>query len=819
MLKPVSLIIVLIGFLVLPTFAQNASSKLYHDLLKLKETKRILFVAAHPDDENTRLISYLANGEHAQIAYLSLTRGDGGQNLIGKQLGIELGMIRTHELLQARKTDGGRQFFTRALDFGFSKNPDETLNNWEKEKLLSDVVWIIRNFQPDIIINRFNTTPGTTHGHHTTSAILASEAFEIAGDPRAFSEQLKLTEIWQAKRLFWNAYNWGGQYEPDSERRFHIFPVGDYNPLLGTTYSQIAADSRTMHKSQGFGSTSQIGEGNDFIEQLNGEGFKNSPFEGIPNRWEKIENGVKIESEIQNALESFDFIKPENNVKNLLAIKKLIDASAYKEKWFLEKKSIINQLILSNLGVKTEFIIRKEIGYPGEVIETEFLFNNPSNIPISVRSLKSNIFNIQIDKVAVENKPLNQAIKISIPTDFPVSQPFWLEKPLDKSLFDINDIQKIGQPINQAAISSGVTLEIANQEIFIDLPLMYKYNDQVDGEIKQPFTLVPEINLNIDKQHVFLVEGSNSELNIEVTFKNDFIEGELNLEGLHKTQYQVLSVEKDERRKRVIYKVKIFDSDNEKQAIVASFKTNDNRIFNQDTKKILYKHIPNLTYFTSTSFDLIKMNIKVTNQKIGYINGAGDDVPDILKNLGYQVSFLENADLTRDKFKEFKTIIVGIRAFNTNQALASNVDQLMEYVKEGGNVIVQYNTSSPLLTREMGPYPFSLSRERVTVEGSAVQADFKHPILSYPNQITTLDFEGWVQERGLYFTSNWDSKYSTPFTMQDPGEKENQGSLLFTTYGKGTYTYSGISWFRQLPAGVPGAIKIFVNLIEQSSGK
>ena len=819
MLKPTSLIIALIGFLIFPIYAQNPSSKLYHDLLKLKETKRILFVAAHPDDENTRLISYLANGEHAQVAYLSLTRGDGGQNLIGKELGIELGMIRTHELLQARKTDGGRQFFTRALDFGFSKNPDETLNNWEKEKLLSDVVWIIRNFQPDIIINRFNTTPGTTHGHHTTSAILSSEAFVISGDTKAFPEQLKLTDTWQAKRLFWNAYNWGGQYEADSEKRFHIFPVGDYNPLLGTTYSQIAADSRTMHKSQGFGSTSQIGAGNDFIEQLNGESFKNSPFEGIPSRWEKIEDGLKIESAIQNALDSFDFTNPENNVKHLLAIKKLMDASMNDEKWFLEKKSFINQLVLANLGVKAEFIIRKEIGYPGEEIETELLFNNPSSLPINLKSSKTSFSDFQINEIATENKPLNKAIKLFIPTDYAVSQPFWLENPLDNSLFDVNDLQQIGQPINQASISSDLTLEIDGQTIYINLPLMYKYNDQVDGEIKQPFTLVPEINLNLDKRHVFLVEGANSELNIEVTFRNDFIEGELNLEGLHKSQYQVLSMERDDRRKRIIYKVKILDSELEKSSIVASFKAKDNRVFNQDTKRILYKHIPNLTYFTSTSFDLIKMDIKVSNQKIGYINGAGDDVPDILKNLGYQVSFLENLDIKKAKFKEFETIIIGIRAFNTNQALASNVDELMQYVKEGGNVIVQYNTSSPLLTREMGPYPFSLSRDRVTVESSPVQVDFKHPILNYPNQIAASDFEGWVQERGLYFTSNWDSNYSTPFIMQDPGEKASQGSLLFTKYGEGTYTYSGISWFRQLPAGVPGAIKIFVNLIEQSSGK
>ncbi len=819
MLKRVSLTLTLISFLAHFAFTQNPSSKLYHDLLKFKETKRILFVAAHPDDENTRLISYLANGEHAQVAYLSLTRGDGGQNLIGKELGIELGMIRTHELLKARETDGGRQFFSRALDFGFSKNPDETLNNWDKEKLLSDVVWIIRNFQPDIIINRFNTIPGTTHGHHTTSAILSSEAFDITGDSQVFPDQLKMTKPWKAKRLFWNAYNWGGQYEPKDGMNYHIFPVGNYNPLLGTTYSQIAADSRTMHKSQGFGSTSQIGFGQDFIEQIKGERFSNSPFEGIESRWNKVPNGKVIEAAIDKALKNFDFIKVENNAKALLEIKKMVDASPLDELWYKEKQHFLNQLILDVLGVKAEFNIKKEIAYAGESVEAEIIFNNPSGLSIQVNKASSKIFDSIVGKKAVDNQPVSQAIAFNIPKDYQISQPFWLENPIDNSLFDIVDPKKIGSPINQPSIALDLDLSVSGQSISISLPLMYKYNDQVDGEIKQPLTIVPEVNVSLNQSLVFLVDGAKPELTIEVTFKDKFLGGELSLEGLSKDQYQILSTSKDERRKRITYQVKLLGSDIEKTEITAAFMTEDGRVFNQDTRRILYKYIPNLTYFTPARFSLIKMDVKVSGQKIGYIVGAGDDVPDVLKNLGYDVSLIENGDFQKDKLKTYKTIIVGIRAFNTNQNLASNVDQLMDYVKDGGNVIVQYNTSSPLLTRDLGPFPFAISRDRVTVEQSPVKADFSHPIMSSPIQIQDSDFEGWVQERGLYFTSNWDSKYSTPFIMQDPGEKESAGSLLFTQYGKGTYTYSGISWFRQLPAGVPGAIKIFINLIEQGSGQ
>jgi LmbE family N-acetylglucosaminyl deacetylase len=797
--------------------AQNKpSSVIYHDLLRFQETKRILYVAAHPDDENTRLIAYMANAEHAEVAYLSLTRGDGGQNLIGKELGIELGLIRTHELLRARETDGGRQFFSRALDFGFSKNPDETFNNWDREKLLSDVVWIIRNYQPDIIINRFNTVPGTTHGHHTSSALLSVEAFSKAADPQVFPEQLKYTQPWQAKRIFWNAYNWGGQYEPQEGKVYHRFMVGEFNPLLGTTYSQIAADSRTMHKSQGFGSTSQIGQGNDFIEMVDGEAYEENPFEGIKSRWDELENGNEVNMAINKTIQEFDFLQPEKNAGNLLAIKKLLDNQVNSSNWVKEKQDHINRLVLEVLGVKAEFVVRKEIAYTGEKINVEMIFNNPGTFPVLLESFDSDIFNQNINEISNNNKPVTKAFEIQIPRDYPISQPFWLKNPLDNSLFGIEDLEKIGPPVNGSTVKGILNLKIDGQNLPLDLALKYKYNDQVDGEVNQPFTLVPEINVSLDKSNLFLIDGADDMLRVEVSFRDNFIKGgKIEIEGLKNDQFKVVDFSEDERRKRILYTVKILDSDQEKKTVMVNYLTPDGRKFNQDTKRIIYKHIPNLTYFTSTSLNLVKMDIKISGRKIGYIPGAGDEIPEVLRSLGYQVSILDDADLIKSRLLDFQTVIIGIRAFNVNQNLANNVDQLMEYVEDGGNLIVQYNTSSPLLTRDLGPYPFSISRDRVAVEDSPVKVDFSHPLLSSPNTISMSDFDGWVQERGLYFTNNWDSMYSTPLTMQDPGEKPSQGALLFTPYGKGTYTYSGISWFRLLPAGVPGAIKIFINLIEQ----
>jgi len=794
----------------------QSTSEIYHEVLKLRETRRVLYIAAHPDDENTRLIAYLANKEHAQVAYLSLTRGDGGQNLIGKELGLELGMIRTQELLRARETDGGNQFFTRAIDFGFSKNPDETLNNWDKEKLLSDVVWVIRNFQPDIIINRFNTIPGTTHGHHTTSAILSVEAFRAAADPKAFPEQLKQVDAWATKRVFWNGYNWGMPYEPEEGKISHAFPVGEYNPLLGTSYSQIAADSRTMHKSQGFGATAQEGRSDDYIELIDGEKFKNDPFEGVPNRWSSIPNGDKIESAITQLLAQFDFLNPERNVPQLLQIKKMIDKLGAGQPWIQEKQEQVNKIILQALGTKAEFLASKEISFPSEKSNASLVINNPSGTSLRIASFSYLDQTLPINRVLKDNEALQRDLPIELSADFPISQPYWIEKAPEENLFVIEDQLAIGKPFNSPAVEGRLIWEIEGLEISQDLPLKYKYNDPVDGEINQPFTVVPEVKISIDKDNVFVINSQPQILEVQVSFEDGVVDGELMFDGLTAKEYQQLEKRVDDAKNNITFKVQLQEiSGTGKHVINVKYRTADGRISDRGMKRISYKHIPNLTYFPQASFNLINLSLNMSPQRIGYIPGAGDEIPGVLTNLGYDVTMLDNGPLNGLRLNQFNTIIIGIRAFNTNTHLANYVDDLMEYVSAGGNLIVQYNTSGPLLAKQLGPYPFQLSRDRVAVEDSPVSMEGNHPVLKVPNPINPGDFDGWVQERGLYFPGQWDSHYATPLVMQDPGEPEKRGSLLLAKYGKGSYSYSGISWFRLLPAGVPGAIKLFVNLIEQ----
>ncbi|MEB2775404.1 PIG-L family deacetylase [Algoriphagus sp. D3-2-R+10] len=791
-----------------------SSSEIYHQLLQIKETKRVLYIAAHPDDENTQLIAALGNGEHMQVAYLSLTRGDGGQNLIGKELGIELGQIRTQELLRARETDGGRQFFTRAMDFGYSKNPDETLQNWDKQKVLSDVVWVVRNFRPDIIITRFNTIPGGNHGHHTTSAILAEEAFDLAADPKVFPEQLKYVQTWQTRRIFWNSYNFGGEFKPLEDEKYAVIQTGDFNSLLGQSYSQIAANSRTMHKSQGFGATARTGATEDHLQFIKGEPFENSAFEGIPDRWVEVEGGKEIEAMLQSAIEKFNFKDPVINLKSLMQIRDKLMEHGSKTSWIREKAQKMDQLIFKLLGLKMEFVTSQELGYAGEEIKANLVVNNPSAVMLTDISLQlyDTYYSLE-KKVVANNEPEQIPVEFQIAETTPLSQPYWLVNPVMGALYDVRDQQMIGRPFNDMKVGGDLTFKINGKEFKTTIPLEYKYNDQVDGEVKQPFTIVPEIDLKVSDQNVFLISGVNPVVTVTVNFNGELKDGELSFRNLQKSEFEILGVEENSSQKKKTYSVSFKLDKNEKREAVAQFATSDGETFDQVTHRIPYKHIPNLTYFSPAAMNLIQEDWKVSGAKIGYIMGAGDDVPAVLSSLGYQVTELTDYSLTN--LSQYKSIVVGIRAYNTNFDLAANQQNLMAYVENGGTVVVQYNVSRPLLIDNLGPYPFAISRDRVTVEDSPFTADWNHPILAGPNKITTADFDGWIQERGLYFESDIAPEYSTPITFQDPNEDPLNGSLIYAKYGKGTYIYTGISFFRELPAGVPGATKLFINLIEQ----
>ncbi|EIM77836.1 LmbE family protein [Nitritalea halalkaliphila LW7] len=719
-----------------------AASILYHDLERVKETKRVLYVAAHPDDENTRLIAFLANEEKADIHYLSLTRGDGGQNLIGKELGIGLGYIRTHELLKARATDGGEQLFSRALDFGFSKNPDETFQNWDKETLLGDVVFLIRKYQPDIIINRFNTTPGITHGHHTASAILAIEAFRLAADQNAYPEQLDQVEPWQAKRVFWNAYNWGGQYEPKEDIPYHRYEVGMQNPLLGATYSQIAADSRTMHKSQGFGATPQKGAAADFLEFITGEAFEKDPFDGVASRWELLPNGKTIEEGLKKALAAFDFRQPSQNVPALVELYTEM-STAYEQVpafWLQEKRKRLQSIIERSLHFQAEFLAKKEIGYAGESLTVNLEVNQHGSFPFQLEGFVGKGFNENLSQPLRANRAINQEINLKLAADHPISQPYWLANPIEENLFQLSDPLAVGPPVNPPAVSGTLTYTLLGQRFEKELGLYFRYNDQVDGEVQQPFTVIPDVLLSLNQNLVFTQKPARPELKVTVSFRSGIRDGALKVEGLHENHYRARLTAEDKRRQTRTYTVRFEPNTAEPvQEVLVYYQTSSGARFAQNMQRISYPHIPNLTYFQPTQIKLLHDNFHVGNQRIGYVAGAGDDVAEVLSMLGYQVELLDLDKLDGAALQNYGSIVTGIRSLNVNQSLADHMDKLLAYVEAGGNLVLQYNTLSPLLTREFGPYPLQISRARVTVEGSPVRFDAEHPLLKGPNPIQEED--------------------------------------------------------------------------------
>ncbi|MFC2186440.1 PIG-L family deacetylase [Fulvivirgaceae bacterium LMO-SS25] len=797
------------------------SSEILQSITKLQNTGTVMFVAAHPDDENTRLISYLANERKVETIYLSVTRGDGGQNLIGPEIRELLGIIRTQELLQARRTDGGRQYFTRASDFGFSKDAYEALSTWDKQQVLSDVVWAIRKFRPDVIINRFDTEPSTTHGHHTASAMLSVEAFDLAADPNAFPEQLKYVETWQPKRIFWNTYNWDNS-NSDYEGKPNVisYDVGTYNPLLGKSYNEIAAESRTMHKSQGFGSTGSRGSALDHVVQLKGDKAVGDIFSDMDISWNRIAGGENINAKIEAIINEFQIAKPEASLASLIALRKEVKSLAVGNWWANKKLDDLDEIIRASAGIYIEAISNTATAVGEEQVEISLETTNRSNTSITVRNASINGVNNSFNKEVAFNRSLNEKFDFKIPANFPISQPYWLVNDGTVGMYDVPNQEMRGMPENPPAFMAEVEIEIMGEVIPYTIPVVYKRNDPVDGEQYRPFIITPPVYVGISDNVVVFSDNSEKEVSVEVIAGKDNVSGQVSLDvpsgwSLTPNNYQYDLKLKGEQAS-FIFKVNppTMDSD----VIGSAVATYNGKSYNRDLLTIDYPHIPFQTIFPESKARMVKINLEKRGELIGYIQGAGDDIPRSLRQIGYQVEEINPDNLKSDELARYDAIIMGVRAYNTVDALRFGQTELFKYVENGGTLMVQYNTNSRLVTNELAPYSLRLSRDRITVEEAEVQIIApEHPVMNFPNKITTKDFEKWVQERGLYFPGEWDKAFTPIIASADPGEEPLTGGLLVAKYGKGHYIYSGYSWFRQLPAGVPGAFRIFANLISIGS--
>ncbi len=824
--KTLSLLVI---FLLTTTFlnAQQpekpTASEIFESIKKLNFLGSVLYVAAHPDDENTRLISYMSNEVKARTAYLSLTRGDGGQNLVGPEIRELLGVIRTQELLSARRIDGGEQLFTRANDFGYSKHPDETLEIWNKDKVLSDVVLAIRRFQPDIIINRFDhRSPGSTHGHHTSSAMLSVEAFKLSGSKTAFPKQLETVDIWQPTRQFFNTSWWfyGSQEAFDKADKTNLLSIdtGVYFPSSGLSNPEIAALSRSQHKSQGFGSTGSRGEQIEYIELINGElpSDKSKLFEGIDTTWNRIKGGAAIGAILTKVEKNYNFRDPSASLIELMRAFKLIQ-NLENEHWRNYKTEEIKNVISACAGLYLEAVTNTNYATPGETVGMNIEAINRSKANVILTAIENpNGINIEKNITLDNNTDFEFKETLEIKKDQSYTTPYWLTKKGTLGMYNVDDTSLIGKPETPRNLNITFHLNIEKVAISFKKPIIYKTNDPVKGEVYKPFDIVPEASAKITESVIILDSEQQRDIEVIVTASKEMLEGYVQL--AHPNDWQVypekqkFAITNKGENQALVFTL-IPPKDQSEGLLSPMVHVGDN-VYTRALVEIDYDHIPFQTVLMPSESKVVRLDIKKQGQNIGYIEGAGDVVPESLRQIGYNVTLLKPEDISTENLERFDAIVVGIRAYNTVEDLKYKQQLLFDYVAQGGNMIVQYNTSRGLKTDNLAPYALKLSRDRVTDEAAKVELIApNHEVLNAPNKITSKDFEGWTQERGLYFPDEWADEFTPIFSMNDVGESPKTGSLLVAKHGKGHYVYTGLSFFREFPAGVSGAYRLFANML------
>lgn len=804
----------LIFSIVLSLTAQDAGS-IYRKLEKLNFLGSMLYVAAHPDDENTALISHFSNHLHAHSAYLSITRGDGGQNLIGTELRESLGVIRTNELLEARKIDGGEQYFSSAIDFGYSKHPKETLKIWNKEQVLGEVIFRIRSFQPDIIIHRFDhRTPGRTHGHHTSSALLSYEAFDLTNNKTHYSEQLSHVMPWQVRRQFFNTSWWfygsRKRFEEADKTNLLALEIGTYDVLRGVSNNEIAATSRSSHKSQGFGSSPSLGSRKEYIELINGDRpLSNDPFEGINTTWSRLVNGEKVGKLVDKVLKDFNFKQPQNSLDQLLSIHQAIESlapSIWKDRKLAETKALIKACA----GLQLQLNAERAYGTTGELVKIKLAAVHQSKASVQLENINGSNINFEL--------PINTAFnkEFSIELDDHLSTPYWLLKKGSLGTFTVKDQSLVGMG-QTPPIQLPVNVRINGQHIRFVETVNHRINDPVRGQVITPFYKLPALGVNFDKAVHLYANNKSQNIRLKVTNYGASFSGEVELcfpNGWEVDQTKQL-VQLDQRGSSTYLNFGVTPSPKATSGLmgpVVHQNGGKDNVFS--VERIAYDHIPKQYIAQPSEAKLVRLDLNLPPKKVGYIRGAGDLVQENLEAIGLPIISIDIERITQEELNQFDTVLVGIRAFNVIESLKYKNQLLFDFAAQGGTLILQYNTSRGLKTDKILPFPIQLSRDRVTDEASRVRIlETNHPAMNLPHKITANDFDGWVQERGLYFANNWDPKFTPLLGMNDDGEAEKLGSLLVARHGRGTVVYTGLSFFRELPAGVPGAYRLLINLI------
>ncbi len=803
-----------------PAVAQQVrpatSGQIYNEIAQLKNLTNVLYFAAHPDDENTRFLAWMANDQHIRTAYMSLTRGDGGQNILGTEQGAALGLIRTHELIEARKLDGAGQYFSRAIDFGFSKTYDETFKHWNADMLTSDAVWVIRKFRTDVIICRFPPNEQAGHGQHAASAIIAAKAFKAAGDKNQFAEQLKYYKVWTPKSIVWNTFRFGDR-NTTSEDQLKM-SVGQYSPAIGMGFGELAGISRSIHRSQGAGTPSVAGVQTEYFKYVDGDTLHTSLFEGIDITWNRVDR-PEIGKDIESILKDYDFRHPEASIVSLLELRKEIE-TVKNSYWRTQKLEELDAIILHCAGIMAELTTKQAEATRGATLPFTLRMIARCDNSVRIKSIKwpegDTAVNIRLGADTLYTIDHS----ITIPASAQITEPYWLSQRYTGDHFTIPSDEVRGYPEAPNTLTATVQVKIKDTYFDIKVPLSYKKLDPTHGDMIEQLRIVPAASIDFTSGNLLMMQPDGS------------IKAEVHIRPFKNIQHATVkvfgnmlaaSVEDINLQKGTDTTIILTIPADKTKNISADFTlfaelTAGADYVNKKQNVIQYEHIPTLQYFTPTGIKVLKPNWKSTAKRIGYISGAGDLTANILSLAGLQVDVLKTEDINVEKLKKYDAILVGVRAVNTEKRMDQWMHTLLDYTKAGGTLVMQYNTLQDMSTTNIGPYPLTLTSQRTTEEDAKV--DFllpTHKLLNTPNKITDEDFAGWVQERGLYYPVKYDDKYEALFSMHDTNEKPLAGATLYAPYGKGHYIYTSLSFFRQLPAGNKGAIRLMMNML--SAGK
>jgi LmbE family N-acetylglucosaminyl deacetylase len=805
--------------------AGPAPAAIAEELREFQVFGSVLYVAAHPDDENTMLIAYLARGRGYRTAYLSLTRGDGGQNLLGPEFGDLLGVIRTQELLAARRIDGGRQFFSRARDFGYSKDYRQTLTKWDHQQVLADIVRVIRTFRPDVVITRFPPEPGGTHGHHTASSDLALEAFPLAGDPRAFPEQLGDLKPWQPKRILWNGW-WGpGRTAPgDTAAAMIHMGIDGTDPVTGASFAVIAARSRSMHRTQGFANFSVAAGGSgphtESFKVLAGDPAATDIMDGVDATWGRIPGGAEVGRLAGEALARFNPGNPSASVPALLAIKERL-AGLPSDPVVEEKRGQLDHVLQACLGLSVETTVAGPDIVPGEAVKFHHTAVVRSAVPVRWVAVRYPGMGRKAKGPGLLSAGAESAVDAtrSLPAGTPLTEPYWLRQEGTPGMFRVDDASLIGRPENPPPIPVEDVFLVGGQTLTVAHEALYVAADP--GKARLRPGVIPPVSLSFPTAVVLLSPGAPRRVTVEVRSSRADASGALRLrvpDGWRVSpQARAFHLARPGDKAEFAFDLTAPAApgtcDVQAVAEIGGVAYGNRRV------EITYGHIPPQLLQPPARLRAVSLELSIRGRTVGYLPGAGDSTAASLGEMGYQVVTLDDADLTPDKLKGLDAVVIGVRAFNTRTGLAPHLKDLFGYVESGGTVVEQYNTPGGLQTDQLAPFPLKLSRDlpryRVTDENAPVALLVPgHPAFNVPNRIGPADFDGWVQERGLDFASEWDAGNLTALVAcNDVGEPPLKGGLLVARYGRGYFVYTGLSFFRQLPAGVPGAYRLFANLV------